>query len=228
VGSMNNPKALIIDYGMGNLLNIERAIKYLGGEAEVSSSASMIASAERLILPGVGAFGKAMVELNERGICDAIYDFIRKERPLLGICLGMQLLMTESAEFGPNKGLDIVSGKVVQLKGRTIDEKRLKVPHIGWNTIEFPEEPDNAAFKGSFNRDNTILKGISSGSYFYFVHSYICQPDNQEYVLAESTYGADRFCSIISNKSNINGCQFHPEKSGRAGLQIYKNFLFNS
>lgn len=223
---MVNPKVLIIDYGMGNLFNIERAIMHVGGSAEISDSPLKIASAERLILPGVGAFGKAMHELKNRGIIEALYAFIQTGRPFMGICLGMQLLLTESHEFGQYNGLNLISGKVVRLKGVADDGQQLKIPHIGWNKIDIPESVEKRKSESNYHSwDGTILQGLNSGSYFYFVHSFVCYLEDAKYVLAESIYGMDRFCSVV-RKDNIYGCQFHPEKSGEEGLHIYRNYLF--
>ncbi|MBZ0220851.1 MAG: imidazole glycerol phosphate synthase subunit HisH [Candidatus Methylomirabilis sp.] len=204
---------------MGNIFSIERAMRKLGCEAVLTGSPEGIAGAERLILPGVGAFGKAMEELERRGCIDAILEYAASGKPLLGICLGMQLLMSEGSEFGGGRGLGILKGKVVALKGEDRDGKRLKVPHVGWNGVY---DPGNAArWKG------TILDGVGSASSFYFVHSFVCAPAGPDTVLAETAYGTERFPSVIQ-AGNIHGCQFHPEKSGPQGLAVCRNFAFNT
>jgi len=220
------PNATVIDYGRGNLFSIERAVRYAGGKAEITDDPARIASADRLILPGVGAFGEGMSKLKEKGIDEAIYQFVRTGRPLFGICLGMQLIFNESYEFGLHQGLGLIKGKVIRFQDPRKDGPHFKIPHIEWSKIEYP-----ASIKASNPANNspwqgTILQGLNSGSYFYFVHSFICVPDDIESVLAESTYGEDSFCSVV-HKDNIWGCQFHPERSGSNGFSIYKNFLFH-
>lgn len=218
---MNHRKVTVVDFGMGNLFSIERAIHQVGGDANITGEFSKIASADRLVLPGVGAFGSAMHRLKETGIEDAVKEFVQTGRPLLGICLGMQLLLSESYEFGHHRGLGLIDGKVVRFKDPEPNGSHFKIPQIGWAEIEFP-----ASEKKLTNRmwDDTILAGIHPSRFFYFVHSYICLPDNAKNVLAESVYGQDRFCSVVY-KDNIYGCQFHPEKSDTDGLHIYHNLL---
>ncbi|MBS3067616.1 imidazole glycerol phosphate synthase subunit HisH [Candidatus Micrarchaeota archaeon] len=215
---MKDQKITIVDYGMGNLFSIERAINYIGAKAEITSDRLKIANADKLILPGVGAFGKAMDELKERKIIEAVYRFVESKKPLLGICLGMQLLFTESFEFGHHKGLDLIKGRVIRFRDPDPNWVNFKIPQIGWNKIKSPGEEPWDYWK------NTILESIPTGCFFYFVHSYICVPENKKYSIAESEYGKDLYCAVI-NKDNVWGCQFHPEKSGEAGLKIYRNFL---
>jgi len=216
------PNATIIDYGRGNLFSIERAVRHAGGKAEITENPAKIASADRLILPGVGAFGEGIAKLREKGIHEAIYKFVRTGRPLFGICLGMQLIFDVSHEFGIHKGLGLIRGKVIRFQDPREGEPHFKIPHIAWSKIEYPvliKNIKNSPWQG------TILQGLNSGGYFYFVHSFICVPEDTTCVLAESTYGIDRFCSVV-HKDNIWGCQFHPERSGNNGINIYKNFLF--
>ncbi|OGS19430.1 MAG: imidazole glycerol phosphate synthase, glutamine amidotransferase subunit [Elusimicrobia bacterium RIFOXYA2_FULL_50_26] len=212
---MNNNVITIVDYGMGNLFSIEHAINHIGGTARITDNPSEIAKAERVILPGVGAFGKGMHELRSHRLDEALMKFIETGRPLLGICLGMQLLFSEGSEFEWNKGLSIISGKVIRFKDPMPDENMFKIPQIGWNCI-LPQSP--ASWNG------TILDGIAPGSYFYFVHSFICVPENSLNILAATEYGKDSFCSV-ARKDNVYGCQFHPERSAADGLKIYDNFL---
>ncbi|MDD4910449.1 MAG: imidazole glycerol phosphate synthase subunit HisH [Candidatus Omnitrophica bacterium] len=212
---MNNNKATIVDYGMGNLFSIERAMAYIGGETEITGDPVKVRSAQRLILPGVGAFREGMRELKDRSLSDAICEFSGSGRPLLGICLGMQLLMSESDEFGLCNGLNLIKGRVRILEKPEKDNS-FKIPHVGWREIYFKE--------GALNPGRSILRDVADGSHFYFVHSFICSPNEDNNIIAESEYGKDRFCSVLC-KDNIWGCQFHPEKSARGGLKIFENFL---
>lgn len=213
---MSGQKTVIIDYGMGNLFSIQRSICSVGGEALVTDDPKKILEADRVILPGVGAFENAMNELRSRKLIDAIQKYADSGKPILGICLGMQMLFSESSEFGDHKGLDLIKGKVMRLDHKDSDD--FKVPQIGWNRIAVPR----CRLKDSW--DGSILDGIEDGSFFYFVHSYKCEPDDMQTLLAETVYGRDTFCSAVKSK-NIWGCQFHPERSGPKGLRLYKNFL---
>ena len=214
---MAKAKVVIVDYGLGNLFSIQRAISYLGGEAIVSSTPSEIKTADRLILPGVGAFGKGIQELEKRNLIEPIHLFINSGRPFLGICLGLQLLMSESYEFGQFRGLDIISGKVIKFQEPRPNDS-FRIPHIGWNKLESSR---------SKSWQDTLLKDTPIGSFVYFVHSYFIVPEDPSEIFAETEYGRDRFCSLLQ-KNNVMGCQFHPEKSGKMGLSIYKRFLFCS
>lgn len=196
---------VIIDYGMGNLRSVENALAHVGGRSLISGDPEIIRNADRLILPGVGAFGDAMANLKQRDLDNAIRHAIDKGTPLLGLCLGLQLLFTRSEEFGDHEGLNLIPGSVLK-----IDEPGLRVPHIGWNQIEG-------------ERPNPLLDGIPEGSYFYFVHSFYVKPDNQEYTLRWTSYG-NRFCSIAC-RGKVWGAQFHPEKSQDAGKRLLRNFL---
>jgi len=202
---------------MGNLFSIQRAVSQAGDEAVITDDRREIERAARLILPGVGAFGDAMAELRRRELVRSVAEFAAGGRPILGICLGMQLLFSESFEFGHNEGLNLVPGRVVRFKSEA-DDRAFKVPQIGWNRIAPP------AGRGAADWQGTILGGIGPEDYFYFVHSFICVPESKEDVLAETSYGYDRFCSVVRRK-NVWGCQFHPEKSGEQGLSIYRAFL---
>ncbi len=193
----------IVDYGRGNLRSVQKAFEYLGYEAKVTSIPEEIMKADRVVFPGVGAFGDCMENLKERGLVEVIKEFIASGRPFLGICLGMQLLFSVSEEFGPVEGLDVVKGRVVRFP------EGLKVPHMGWNQIEIV-------------RSNPLLKGVKSGDFFYFVHSYYVVPEDESVVSTVTSYGVD-FVSMI-RRDNLFATQFHPEKSQRLGLRILDNF----
>lgn len=215
---MKSRQVVIVDYGIGNLFSIERAIIEAQGDPLVSDDPHKILSAERLVLPGVGSFPKAREELKRRNLIEPIDAFIHSGRPLLGICLGMQLLFSESEEFCISKGLNVIPGRVIRFRAPVNDGERFKIPHIGWNHLKRPDEK---------SWDRTILRGLPGGereALVYFLHSYFAIPNDVSAILATTFYGRDPFCSVVS-KDNVVGCQFHPEKSGEAGLRIYKNFL---
>ena len=199
-------KVAIIDYGMGNLFSVKLACEQVGLDSLITNNKAEILTADALILPGVGAFADAMNDLSKMDLVNTIKEFINSGKPFLGICLGMQLLMTESEEFGKHKGLDIIKGKVLKF-----DNKKEKVPQVGWNKI-------------IKNKDweNSLAENLSDGEYMYFVHSFYCQPEDEEIILSETDYAGETYCSSLK-KDNIFACQFHPEKSGEKGLLIYKN-----
>ncbi|MDM8536552.1 imidazole glycerol phosphate synthase subunit HisH [Desulfobacterales bacterium HSG17] len=207
---------VIVDYGMGNIFSLGRAIKTIGRKPIVSADSKIILNADYLILPGVGAFPEAMKNLEIRDLIEPIIDFASSGKPLLGICLGMQLLLSESEEMVSNKGLGLIPGCVKKLF-KDIFSDKLKLPHFGWNNLSV----ENACH---FNWDKTIFEGISKKDAAYFVHSYACYPDDEKSVLSTTLYGKERFCSAVQ-KDNIIGCQFHPELSGPAGLIILNNFF---
>lgn len=202
----------IIDYGMGNLRSVQKAFElFYHGKVKVSSSARDIALSKKIVLPGVGAFDKAMEELEKRNLIKPILKSIEKDRHFLGICLGLQLLFSESEEGGSAKGLDILKGKVKKFTG----QNGLKVPHMGWNRIRV---------KGQGSRvKGKVLEGLRDGVYMYFVHSYYVEPEDKDVILCITDYGVT-FTSGIC-KDNIYAFQFHPEKSQTRGLQIIKNFV---
>ncbi|MFA7682190.1 MAG: imidazole glycerol phosphate synthase subunit HisH [Candidatus Peribacteraceae bacterium] len=202
----------IVDYGVGNLFSVEKAFQYFDAEVNVSEDADVIASHDALILPGVGSFQAGMDGLRIRGLIDVVQKHVAEEKPLLGICLGAQLLLTNGKEFGEHRGLDIIHGDVLHFPALADNRK---TPHIGWNTIEPASQKD---WKG------TILDNLPDHPEMYFVHSYILQPNGNKAVLASTEYGGCTFPSVI-RKGNVYGCQFHPEKSGKHGLQIIQNFL---
>ena len=206
---MDNDVA-IIDFKLGNLHSVDSACKFVGLNSMITNDKYEIMNAKSAILPGVGAFGEAMDNLKSLNLDKVIHDFVSTGRPFLGICLGLQLLFDESEEFGTNRGLGIIKGKVKKFNFYKDKNHKYNVPQIGWNTIK-----KNKSWEGSlleFNNENDQM---------YFVHSYYVVPDNNKYVLSSSKYGNTSYCSSIL-KDNIFACQFHPEKSGKKGLNIYK------
>ncbi len=193
----------IIDYGVGNLRSVQKGLEKVGLKAAVISEPDDLYGASGVILPGVGAFADAMVNLKNRGFLPAIKDVVAKEIPLLGICLGMQLLFSESEENGLYQGLNLLQGRVVRLP------KGLKVPHMGWNQLESITP-------------HPLMEGIKKGDYFYFVHSYYAMPKEENVVIASTDYG--QMLPAVVGSKNIFGIQFHPEKSSDLGLKILKNF----
>lgn len=200
----------IIDYGMGNLRSVQKGFEKVGFEAVVTADPSVVLEAERVVLPGVGAFGDCMRNLEQGGFVEPILKVIQDGRPFLGICVGMQMLLTDSTEFGLTRGLDVIPGHVLRFPENMVaNGERLKVPHMGWNQL-------------SIKTAAPIFKGIDDGVNVYFVHSYYEMPDDRSAVAATSEYGLT-FCAAIW-KDNIVATQFHPEKSQEIGLRILKNF----
>lgn len=193
----------IVDYGMGNLRSVQKAFEFVGAVAKITDQPSEVVRAERVVLPGVGAFGDAMRNLKAAGLIDPIVKAISDGRPFLGICLGLQLMFSESEEMGHYQGLDILPGRVVRFP----DGER--IPQIGWNQIHI-------------RRDTPLLAGVPDGAFFYFVHSYYVAPDRDSDAVATTDYGID-YTSIAGN-GRAFGVQFHPEKSQDAGLKLLKNF----
>ena len=198
-------KTIIIDYGLGNLRSVEKALESMDENPVVSPHPDVVRKAKRLILPGVGAFGDAMENLRRTGMDAAIREAVAAGAPLLGLCLGLQLLFTHSEEFGSHQGLDLIPGNVTKL-----DAPGLRVPHVGWNQLENIQP-------------TPLLEDIPEGSYFYFVHSFYVTPVEETYALSRTDYG-QRFCSI-AGKDNVFGVQFHPEKSQDNGKKLLRNFL---
>ncbi|HXY61833.1 MAG TPA: imidazole glycerol phosphate synthase subunit HisH [Nitrospirota bacterium] len=197
----------IIDYGMGNLRSVQKGFERTGHEAVVTSDAKTILSASKVVLPGVGAFPDCMRNLREYGLVDVVHESINSGKPFLGICLGLQLLFTESEEFGISKGLDIIKGRVIRFKGPEF--RHLKIPHMGWNSI-------------SINRHAPALQDVPDDSYVYFVHSFHVVPDDKSVIATSTLYGFEFVSSIW--KDNVFAVQFHPEKSQVLGLSILKRF----
>ena len=201
----------IIDYGMGNLRSVQKGFEKVGHNAIVTSDQATIMDASHVVLPGVGAFPDCMRNLEEKGLLDIVPKVINSGRPFLGICLGLQLLFTESEEFGIHKGLDIIKGRVVKFdfSAQSLEASHLKVPHMGWNTVAVKRRPP-------------AMEGIDEGAYFYFVHSYYVVPEDEKVVATTTAYGVEFASSIW--KDNLFATQFHPEKSQEKGLRILKNF----
>ena len=212
---MTTPSVVIIDYGIGNLFSVVGAARAVGVENPiVSDESAEIESADRVILPGVGAFGDGMANLRERDLVSVLQDRTAADRPTLGVCLGMQLLMEESDEFGHHEGLSAINGSVTRFS----PEPNMKIPLIGWEPLA---EPIPGAWATS------VLSGLSDGTHMYFVHSYYVEPSSAENVLAATRFGGFEFCSVVNN-GNTTGVQFHPERSGEDGIQIYRNFIFGN
>lgn len=197
----------ILDYGVGNLFSLSGSLKALGLEAEITGDPARLQAADRIILPGVGAFGDARVKLEEAGLVPVLKEEAER-KPLLGICLGMQLLFDESTEYGIHKGMGLIPGQVEDLKGALAD-KTLKVPHMGWNRLEI-------------RKDDPLFRYIENGAYVYYVHSYYAA-HCVDSTLAVSMYGNVPVTGVV-RKGNVWGTQFHPEKSGDTGLLILKAF----
>ncbi len=198
----------VVDFGMGNIRSVSKAFEAVGAKVEVTSNPRTIAKAEAIILPGVGAFARGMENLNELNLIPAIHDVVKRRIPVLGICLGLQLLFAEGEEHRICKGLGLIKGRVRKFTSN------IKIPHMGWNQVEFsPSLSDEKC---------NMCEGVEDNCYFYFVHSYYVEPEDKELVVATTRYGKD-FVSVI-NKDKIWGVQFHPEKSSESGLKILRNF----
>ncbi len=213
---MSAPEVTVIDYGVGNLLSVQRGLAHCGANVIISGDPEQVLSAPRVVLPGVGAFGNAKQELQRLGLVEVIREVARRRIPLLGICLGMQLLLDESDEFGVTAGLGLIPGRVIPVPTRTVSGESQKIPHIGWSTI-IPAGP-RAAWNDTLLRDNT------PGEAVYFVHSFMASPTDPAHRIADCCYGGYRVAAVIG-RENVTGCQFHPEKSGEVGLKILRRFV---
>ena len=202
-------KLVIIDYGIGNTKSLVNAFKKIGLDNIIlTDNEKTIYAADLIILPGVGAYGNAMFELKKRGLVKIINNYSKLNKPIIGICLGMQLLFDNSLEFGTHKGLGLIEGKVIKFPANTSD----KIPHVAWNNLNL-----------KINNFN-LYSGINKDDSFYFVHSYICVPKNDLEILTTTDYGGINFCSSVK-KNHIYGFQFHPEKSSKKGLLLLKNLI---
>ena len=201
----------IIDYKMSNLFSVQAACQKVGLSSQITSDRHVIQDSKVVILPGVGAFGEAMKSLNNLKLDNAISDTVKAGKPLIGICLGLQLLFEKSEEFGDHKGLGLIDGTVKKFNHSIKDSMKFPVPQIGWNRITCDSKPWGS----------TVLNNNSNGDFMYFVHSYYVKPDDEKIILSKTIYGKTEYCSSIQ-KDNIFACQFHPEKSGELGLKIYR------
>ena len=212
-GRMSDNAVTIIDYGIGNLRSLEKALESVDVPVIRTDSPDELSRAARAVLPGVGAFGACAAEIEQRGLVEPIRDFAASGKPLLGVCIGMQLLFERSNEQGNHAGLSLLPGSVTRFEfgknGVTPPEERLKVPHMGWNALH-PRQ------------DSPLLRSLDPVPYFYFVHSYFVRPADEEDILGTCQYGHP-FAAVVG-RNNVYGVQFHPEKSQRNGLQILKNF----
>ena len=196
----------IIDYDAGNIKSVEKAMEYLGQEVSVTRDAQVILGADKVILPGVGAFGDAMSKLRQYGLDEVIHEVAKKKIPLLGICLGLQLLFEKSDETPGVEGLGVLKGEILRIP----DKEGLKIPHMGWNSLKYPNQ-------------GRLFKGIPEDSYVYFVHSYYLKAADESIVTATTEYSTLIHASV--EQENVFACQFHPEKSSDVGLQILRNFV---
>ena len=196
----------IIDYDAGNIKSVEKALQYLGEETCVTRSPEEILAAEKVILPGVGAFGDAMQKLHQYGLVEVIEEVVNRRKPLLGICLGLQLLFESSEESPGVEGLGILKGKIVRFP----EDAGVKIPHVGWNSLQYPNP-------------GRLFANVPENAFVYFVHSYYLKAEDPQIVTASAWYGAQIHASV--EKDQVFACQFHPEKSSETGLQILKNFV---
>jgi glutamine amidotransferase len=206
----------IIDYGAGNLLSVKRSFEFLESNVIVTSDPKTILKSDRLVFPGVGAFPKAMNSLKRLDLINPIIEMVQNQKPLLGLCLGMQLLFEQSEEFGITQGLGLIKGQVISIPNLNASRELIKIPHIGWKSLK--------SLNAGEDWSRTILSDVNQGEFTYFVHSYMAKPTDRSLILAEVIYEGVQIPAVIT-KNNITGCQFHPEKSGVTGLKILKKFL---
>lgn len=207
----------LLDYGMCNLLNVARAFEHLGAEVSIAEDRQSAMTADRLVVPGVGAFRDSMKEISDRGFDDVIRAFIDTGRPMFGICVGMQILFESSEEFGSFPGLSILPGRVVQIPSLTLEGMSQRVPHIGWNPLTLG--------RGAVTWQGSVLECLADmNSAVYFVHSFVAEPSDSSYELASCFYGGHRLCAAVQ-KANLVATQFHPERSGEAGLSVLRSFM---
>lgn len=213
---MSPPEVAIIDYGMGNLLSVRRGLEHCGARVIVTADPGAILASPRVVLPGVGAFGDGMGELRKHGVDAVVREFAAQGKFLLGICLGMQMLLDESDEFGVTAGLGLIPGRVIPIPSTASDGRTQKVPHIGWNALVLPD--------GQETWRGTLLDSVKPGDAVYFVHSFMASPTDPAHRIADCLYGGMSISAAIG-QGNVFGCQFHPEKSGEVGLGVLRNFL---
>lgn len=208
-------RVVIVDYGAGNLLSVRRAFQHIGAEIVPAAEPAAVMAADRLVVPGVGAFGDCMAGLRRRGLVEPILDFCRRDRPFLGICVGMQMMFEASEEFGEHEGLGLLRGRVAAVPAIGADGRPHKIPHIGWNRLLAPEGIDWAG---------SILATTAPGAWAYFVHSFAGDPLDPGDRLADADYDGVRITAAV-RRGNLTGTQFHPEKSGEVGLGMLRAFM---
>lgn len=214
---MTSNKITLLDYGMCNLLNVARAFEYCGAEVTITENPTVAQRADKLVVPGVGAFGDSMREIEARGFGDAIKRFTGTGRPFLGICVGMQMLFETSEEFGEHAGLGVLAGRVLAIPKLTTDGIAQRIPHIGWNHLVTPET-------GRSWHGTLLDEYEGKHPAFYFVHSYSAKPDDSAVCLVDTVYGGHRICAAIQ-RENVMATQFHPERSGESGLNLIRHFI---
>ncbi|WP_076792543.1 imidazole glycerol phosphate synthase subunit HisH [Chlorobium sp. KB01] len=213
---MKAPEVTVIDYGVGNLLSVQRGLEHCGARVIVTEDPKLILAATKLVLPGVGAFGNAMQALAALGLIEVIREVAERGTPLLGICLGMQLLLEESDEFGITAGLGLIPGRVIPVPTKALSGKEHKIPHIGWSALH--------ASAASESWSGTLMENNQTGEAAYFVHSFMAVPTDPAHIIAGCLYGG-HFIPGVIGRDQITGCQFHPEKSGEVGLKILRRFI---
>jgi len=216
---MRQTKVVVIDYGIGNLLSVSRGLEYCGAQVDITNNLDKIFEASHVVLPGVGAFKVGMQELKKRGIDEVIKKIAERKTKLLCICLGMQMLLDESEEFGITKGLGIIPGRVISVPKIDANNNSQKIPHIGWNELK----PSGSLDKWS----KSLLSSNQIGDAAYFVHSFMAVPESNFHRIADCEYGGYQIAAVIG-RDNITGCQFHPEKSGTVGLKVLEKFCYDN
>lgn len=209
-------EVIVIDYGVGNLLSVQRGLEHCGAKVTLTADPEQILAARRVVLPGVGAFGNAMQALERLGLVTVIRELAHCNIPLLGICLGMQLLLDESEEFGHTSGLGLIPGRVIHVPTQTLLGEKQKIPYIGWNALQ--------PSASSTDWSETVLQNTKPGEAAYFVHSFMAVPTKPAHRIAECVCGGHKVAAVIG-RDQIMGCQFHPEKSGEVGLEILRRFI---
>ena len=207
---------VVIDLGIGNLMSIIRGLEYCGAKVIVTSNPEIILNSSHVVLPGDGAFKFAMEQVKKRNLLNTLRNFNKSNSNLLGICIGMQMLFDESSEFESSEGLGLISGKVVAIPNKSMNGKKLTLPHIGWNNLQKSDHLKNW--------NETLLENNKVKDEMYFIHSYMAIPTNSSCKVAECIYGGHKITAVVM-KNKITGCQFHPEKSGNLGLKILKKFI---
>ena len=213
---MSRTDVAVIDYGVGNLLSVRRGFEHCGAIVTVTSDPAQLRAARRVVLPGVGAFANGMAELRKRRLDELVLEIAAAGRPLLGICLGMQMLFDESEEFGLTPGLRLIAGRVLPVPAVAANGARQKIPHIGWNAL--------LPAGGKVDWAGTLLRDVEPGAAAYFVHSFMASPSDARHRLADCLYGGIPISAVVA-RENVLGCQFHPEKSGEVGLTVLRQFV---